>query len=100
MVTDKFKYRINYQISLLPRSITIMQLVKVVEQKGISQDTFYRDRKIAKGSKQSIPGDRLMIYAKLFDCTLDDLLTTEVKGKSIRQQLAGPKVRKIKNGLS
>lgn len=94
----KFKYKINDQISLQPRTISIADIVKLVETHGISKNTFHRDRAIPFGSSKSIPSDRLDIYARLFEVTPDDLKNYRVKAvKSIRESLTS---KKIKTGLS
>jgi len=84
--TPKHKYSINKQVDSLPRTMTINDLVKHLELAGISRNEFYSDRNIAYGSNKSIPSDRLFIYAKVFDCLIDELLNQEVKAKSIREQ--------------
>lgn len=82
----KFKYAINEQIGMLPRNMTINELIDYLEKVGINRNAFYRDRDIRFGSESSIPSDRLFIYAKVFDCPVDDLINQPVKAKSIRQQ--------------
>lgn len=105
MAFVKYKYNINQQISLLPRHILIRDIERLLEKEGISRDTFYRDRNLNPKSETSIPTDRLQKYANLFECSLDDLITTQVKkGKSIREQLLKEprekKPKKINSGLS
>lgn len=83
----KYKYTLNDQINSLPREIKISDILKILEKEGISQDSFYRDRNIRQGSDQSIPTDRLFIYADLFDCDVHDLFPRN-KRTSIRTRLA------------
>ncbi len=74
MASQKFKYNINHQISLMPRHISIDSLVKILSNEhGITRDTFYRDRNLTLVDTFSIPSDRMDIYAALFNCTVDDL---------------------------
>lgn len=96
----EFKYKINYQVSQLPRELAIGDIVSLLEKYGISKDQFYRDRKILIKSSTSITTDRLMIYAKIFDCSINELLNTQVQNvKSIRSHLKPPK-SKFNSGLS
>ncbi len=102
MAKEKFKYNINHQISLLPREVTIDDIVKVLAKHDVSRDTFYRDKSTPSGGAGSIPVDRLLLYAALFGCTLEDLLHDQPKKiRSIREQLLTPKSKpKFKNQLS
>lgn len=89
----KHKYALNDQVDSLPRSSTINELIAHLEDAGISRNEFYSDRNIEFGSDKSIPSDRLLIYAKVFDCNLEDLLNQEVKAKSFRQQVQKVKTK-------
>ena len=80
----KFKYSINEQVGKLPRNTTIAEVIEHLKTSNISKDEFYRDRAIPFGSDKSISSDRLLIYCKVFDCTIDDLINHEVKATSIR----------------
>lgn len=82
-VTPRFKYGINHQIGLLPhKRDLIQQLISHLAKEGISRNEFYTDRAIPMGSTKSIPADRLLKYAQVFDCTIDDLLNDKVSAKS------------------
>lgn len=87
-IKPKYKYALNEQVAALPRSQTIEDLVKHLEDSGISRNEFYNDRKIQFGSQKSIPADRLLIYAQVFSCALEDLLNQQVKAKAFREQNA------------
>lgn len=102
MASRKFKYNINHQISLLPREVAISDIIDILHKEGISQDSFYRDRNITLGSDQSIPSDRLFIYADLFECSVSDLLAANRKPvDSIRVRLLKKSSPvKVKNYLS
>jgi hypothetical protein len=78
------KYRINELIGMLPKSeAKIGDIVEKLATYGVSQHDFYRDRKIDIKAKQSIPGDRLMVYAKFFDVTMEDLMNHNIKVKPV-----------------
>jgi hypothetical protein len=102
MADTKLKYNIQAKVSLLPREIRISDLLKVLEKHGIVKGTFYRDSKVKSDSDFSIPTDRLQIYAKVFGCSLDELMNHGVeKIKSIHQELLSKKgKKKIKSGLA
>lgn len=84
-VKPTLKYKLNDQLGLLPRELSINDVVEHLKKYGVSQDQFYRDRKIKFNSDHSIPSDRLIIYSKVFDCSIDDLMNHEVNAKSIRE---------------
>ena len=84
-VKPKYKYAINEHVAMLPRSTKVSDLVKHLEDSGISRDEFYRDREIAFASDKSIPSDRLFIYAQVFDVPVEDLMNHTIKAKSLRQ---------------
>jgi hypothetical protein len=90
-----YKYAINDQLNMLPRTMKTNDVVEHLKTFGISRNEFYSDRKIAWGSKKSISADRLIIYAKVFDCTTDELVLDKVKATSIRQSKLN-----LKNALS
>lgn len=90
-----YKYGIEQQVTSLPRTVTINDLVKHLEADGITRNEFYGDRKIPFGSEKSISADRLLIYCKVFDCSIDDLINHEVKATSLRQSIG----KKFKTGL-
>lgn len=79
-----YKYGIIEQISQLPRKMKIQEVIDHLATEGISRDEFYADRRIPSGSSKSIPSDRLIKYAQIFGCTIDDLLLDKVFAKSIR----------------
>jgi len=96
------KYNIDRQIKQLPREISVASIVKHLEQFNVSYDDFYRDRRIPFGSSKSIPSDRLMIYAQVFECSISELINNQVKATSIRAGLEAPRevpAKKSKTGL-
>jgi hypothetical protein len=99
-IRPKYKYGINHQLTLLPRTVKVDDVVDHLEKDGITRSEFYWDRSIAFGSDKSISSDRLLIYCKVFDCTISDLINHEVKATSIREKyLAGPARTKLKSSL-
>jgi hypothetical protein len=81
----KFKYALNDQVASLDRRITVNDLLAHMADK-VSRNEWYDDCKIPYGSSKSIPSDRLIIYSKVFDCPLTDLLNEEIKATSIRER--------------
>lgn len=81
----KYKYAINDQVNGLPRDMRIDQVIEHLATFGVTRNNFYWDREIPYGSEKSMSADRLLIYCKVFDCSIDDLLNHEVKATSIRQ---------------
>lgn len=96
-MAKKYKYKIKEMAENLPRHITTDILVKELGRHNVSRDSFYRDQKIALGSDQSIPLDRMDAYATVFGCTIEDLKNYMPKGKSIIEVLASKS--KAKSGL-
>lgn len=91
----KYKYAINEQINGLPRTYKINQLIQHLADQGITRNEFYSDREIPYNSEKSISADRLLIYCKVFDCSIDDLINHEVKATSLRQTIG----KKFKTAL-
>lgn len=80
VMKQKFKYNINHYISIQPRAITVAKIEDILEKEhGISRSTFQRDRSMALDSEQSIPSDRLDIYAALFSVTVEELKNYTLK---------------------
>ncbi len=80
------KYRINELILALPVSEgKIGRIVEHLKNHNVSQHDFYRDRNIQLNSSKSIPGDRLMVYAKVFDVSLEELMNHTIKVKPLIQ---------------
>lgn len=80
------KYRLQEFVNDLPNRIPIQSIEKILaDEHKISKHQFWSDRKIKLGSDQSIPGDRLAVYAKLFDCTIEELMNQTIKAKPLFQ---------------
>lgn len=86
----EFKYNFDYQLKLLPRGVKIENVIEHLVKLNINRDVFYRDRKIPFGSAKSIPSDRLMIYAQVFDCSHEDLMNHKITAPSIREAIENP----------
>jgi hypothetical protein len=82
----KYKYNLNHQISLLPRNKTIELISGELEKEGIAERTFFRDRSIKINDPGDIPSERLMIYAKFFDVSIDELFNYDNKVKPIAER--------------
>ncbi len=97
MSKTKLKYHINRQIGLLPRAISIKAFHDILRsQHNITRDAFYRDRNIEWGSDNSIPSDRLEVYAGLFGVTVDDLKNYDVpKIKPLAERKIKPLSKKL-----
>jgi len=78
-----YKFKINDQIDLLPRSSKIKSIIKYLQGFGISRSDFYRDRNLPFASKKSISDDRMVIYSQLFDCTVDELRNSTITVKPL-----------------
>lgn len=75
---------------VLPRSISLQDLKPTLDLAGITMRTFERDRKNQK--PQTIPLDRLKVYAQMLGCEVDDLIVTYTKVKSILKSSLAKKV--------
>lgn len=84
-LTPKYKYNINEQLGLLPRELKIQKVLQHLKLNGISHHQFYADRAIEYGSDKSIPSDRLLIYTKVFDCSIEDMMNHTIKAQSLRE---------------
>lgn len=78
----------------LPNRITIQSIEKILlDEHNISKHQFWSDRKIKLESDQSIPGDRLAVYAQLFDCTIEQLMNHTIKAKPLFQSRLKTKLK-------
>lgn len=80
----EFKY--NFETLIRQRVLSVMDIGDftriLATEHGISERTFYRDKKIKAGSTFSIPMDRLQTYADLFGVDIADL--TNAKRKRVK----------------
>lgn len=76
-----FKYKLKEIIeNELPKSMKMSTIEKILlEQHGITQNEFYRDRNAPFNSNYSIPGDRLLVYSQMFDVSIEGLMNHTVK---------------------
>lgn len=82
------KYKIQEYLDSRPAAISMSSIVQILAGHGISQSTFLRDRKIKKASAQSIPSDRLDVYAALFNVSVDDLKNYTINVKPLDEKSA------------
>lgn len=74
---------LEQKFKALPRAVTFKDnVLPALLKAGISESTFHRDR---RAKPESIPYERLLIYAGFFDCDVADLVeaTVKLKPKSI-----------------
>jgi hypothetical protein len=81
MAEIKFKYHINRFVNALPKSKSTQWIIAELEKEGIKARTFFRDKAIELGDEQDISSERLLIYAKFFGVTLDELFNYTMKVK-------------------
>lgn len=93
----KFKYTINKLISDQPRLITVSKIEQILmDEHSISRSTFLRDRNIITDSDQSIPLDRLEVYAALFSVKVDELKNyTTKKVKPLAERKPSDIMKKV-----
>lgn len=95
MAEVKYKYNINRFIEKLPKSKNTEWIVAELEKEGIKERTFFRDKVIEVGDNSDIPSERLLIYAKFFDVTLDELFNYTVKVKPADVRKPSPTMEKV-----
>ncbi|MGE0770926.1 MAG: hypothetical protein AB7K37_04375 [Cyclobacteriaceae bacterium] len=70
----QYKYQLNHRLSLLPYGQYIEHVIEQLEREyGVSGLQFNHDRQIPHDSAETIPTDRLLIYANLFRITVEEL---------------------------
>ncbi|MBT1704274.1 hypothetical protein [Chryseosolibacter indicus] len=70
-----FKYKINQYLNLLPKAITIAEAERLLDEKyKIPPFLFTKDRFIERDSMEEVPLHRLMVYAHIFNVSIEDLL--------------------------
>ncbi|MFN8336649.1 MAG: hypothetical protein U0U09_16080 [Cyclobacteriaceae bacterium] len=70
----RFKYQINHYLSLQPGHIAVDDVRKLLEARyGIAQEVFNNDRFIAQEDEREIPKERLEIYARVLNVSLEQL---------------------------
>jgi hypothetical protein len=83
MPLPKFKYNLQHRFSFYP-NITWKMLELHAEQYGITARTFQRDRSILPDEAEDIPTERLVVYAKIFNCELEELINYKTKVKPFK----------------
>lgn len=74
----RYKYTINHRLStILPRELYPSEIrLRLYREHGILPWEFDMDRSIEFGSGKRIPLKRLVVYALIFGCSMDELYTT------------------------
>lgn len=95
----KYKYHINHHLSYQPQWLTIDKIAAILEKAGIPRRTFDRDKALKANDEADIPGERLLIYASLFDVSIEQLYSYERKIKPLSKREPSPEMQKIMRRL-
>lgn len=95
MAEIKFKYHINRLVNDLPKSKTNEWVISELEKEGIKSRTFFRDKAIEVGDDQDIPAERLLIYAKFFGVTVEELFNYTLKVKPAVERKPSATMQKV-----
>lgn len=95
MAEIKYKYNINRFVNDLPKSKSTGWVIAELEKEGIKERTFFRDKSIVVDDEEDIPSERLLIYAKFFDVTLDELFNYTKKVKPAQERKPSPTMEKV-----
>lgn len=97
------KSNYKYNIKTLVNELTVARAKTVVtelEKEGVSERTFQRDKAILISDATDIPAMRLMIYAKFFEVSIEQLFNYDADVKPInRRKLTIEKKVLKKTGL-
>lgn len=95
MADVKYKYNLNHHINFLPAYWTAKAIAEEVEKYGIPSRTFYRDKSLKLTDRADITGERLLIYSRLFNCTIDQLINYNKKVKPLNETKFSVSMKKI-----
>lgn len=84
----KRKYRIEELVQGLPKWQNEKWIVAELEKEGITQRTYYRHKAIELGDAHDIPSYTLLIYARFFGVTVDELFNYSSKTKPASKRKA------------
>ena len=73
--TQMPKYRLSEILNKLPHETSKTAVNVIPTILGISKNSFYRWMRLTTESSHEIPIKRLQALAKLFECSIDDLLS-------------------------
>lgn len=79
--TDKYqslKFSIEEKLDKLPHVERNEALKKLPAVLDVSRMTFYKYRYIKKNDNQDIPGMKLIMLAKYFNCNVEELINVDV----------------------
>lgn len=91
------KYKIDELLGKLPNQQYLSALTVIPTILNVHRNSFYRWRKITIDSSYEVPVKHLQSLAKLFNCTIEDLLSEECNTPSLDQALEIYKTTSIKN---
>jgi hypothetical protein len=78
-MTGKFKYTINYYVSILPPYVTIDHIHDVLfNHYGISVEQFRADRYLEIDDAGEIPVSRLLAYSRVVAIPIDQLIQPNI----------------------
>ena len=81
------KYKINDCLLRLPVP-QYREAVKVIPKVlGISLNTFHNYRNILAGDKQDIPYEKVVLFEKLFEMRIGELINKEMRCKPLKELL-------------
>lgn len=81
------KYKINDFLLRLPVP-QYREAVRIIPKiLGVSLNTFHNYRNILMSDQQDIPHEKVILFEKLFDLSVGDLLNKELKCKPLRELL-------------
>lgn len=93
MARQKFKYNINHFISLLPKAQTMEWISMELEKEGIPPRTFFRDKSILPKESHDISAERLLIYARFFGVTLEQMYGYTRNVKPVYRRFSHPQYK-------
>lgn len=74
-----YKYKLNHLLSLLPAGVYPENVIAHLDLVyHIPSQIFYEDRYLVQGDETEIPYERLLIYAKVFEVSIEDLRNVNV----------------------
>lgn len=95
--TDKYqslKFSIEEKLDSLPHIERNEAMNKLPAVLDVSRMTFYKYRYIKKNDNQDIPGTKLVLLAKYFNCNVEELINVDVDVNHYKGVNAVPKAPK------
>ncbi|HMG94373.1 MAG TPA: hypothetical protein VK589_30140 [Chryseolinea sp.] len=88
MAKPEFKYRIEELIQSLPKSKSTDWVAEQLEKEGIKRRTFFHHKAIKIDADEDLSAATLLIYARFFGVTVDDLFNYNVPVKPASERKA------------